>query len=70
MKDLKNFMEAKKMKGLNIYGSEISGLKQKGKMGTYSAKAVVFKGKLGYRVVDEFGSFETLDLKTFAKLYG
>ena len=57
-----------KIKGLSIYGSEISGLKQG--MKTFSAKPVVNKGKLGYRVVDEFGGFETLDLKTFAKRFG
>lgn len=64
--------EAPKMKGLSIYGSEISGLRRsKGNsMGTYTAKPVVFKGKLGYRVEDDNGGFETLDLKSFAKMYG
>ena len=28
------------------------------------------KGKVGFRVTDEFGSFETIDLKTFAKRFG
>lgn len=61
--------KAPKMKGLSIYGSEISGLKYKN--GTYSAKAVVYgSNKLGYRVRNEFGDFETLDLKTFAKRFG
>ena len=36
------------------------------RMGTYTAKPVIQRGKLAYRVTDEFGSFETLDLKTFA----
>ena len=57
-----------KIKGLSIYGSEISGLKQG--MKTFSAKPVVSKGKLGYKVMDEFGGFETLDLKAFAKKFG
>lgn len=57
-----------KIKGLSLYGSEISGLKQG--MKTFSAKPVVSKGKLGYRVMDEFGGFETLDLKAFAKKFG
>jgi hypothetical protein len=57
-----------KIKGLSIYGSEISGLKQG--MKTFSAKPVVNKGKLGYKVMDEFGGFETLDLKAFAKKFG
>jgi len=58
-----------RMKGLSIYGSEISGLKYKN--GTYSAQAVVYgSNKLGYRVRNEFGDFETLDLKTFAKRFG
>ena len=70
LKDIISEAKAPKMKGLSIYGSEISGLKQKGKMGTYTAKPVINKGKLAYRVVDEFGSFDTLDLKTFAKMYG
>lgn len=61
-----------KIKGLSMYGSEISGLKRSNgsKMGTYTAKPVIQRGKLAYRVTDEFGSFETLDLKTFAKVYG
>jgi hypothetical protein len=58
-----------KMKGLSIYGSEINGLKYKN--GTYSAKAVVYgSNKLGFKVKNEFGDFETLDLKTFAKRFG
>jgi len=61
-----------KIKGLSMYGSEISGLKRTNgsRMGTYTAKPVIQRGKLAYRVTDEFGSFETLDLKTFAKVYG
>ena len=61
-----------KIKGLSMYGSEISGLKRSNgsRMGTYTAKPVIQRGKLAYRVTDEFGSFETLDLKTFAKVYG
>lgn len=69
-----NLSEAKppKMKSLSIYGSEISGLKRSNgsKLGTYTAKPVVLKGKLAFRVEDESGSFETLDLKRFAKMYG
>jgi hypothetical protein len=67
----KNIAEAKapKMKGLSLYGSEVTGLRAKdGKM--YSAKPVVMAGKLAYRVTDEFGSFETLPLKKFAAKFG
>jgi len=68
----KNISEAKarppKIKGLSLYGSEISGLKQG--MKTFSAKPVVNKGKLEYKVMDEFGGFETLNLKAFAKKFG
>lgn len=59
---------APKMKKLGFYGSEIGGLRQGNKY--YSAKPVEFKGKVGFRVTDEFGSFETIDLKTFAKRFG
>ena len=59
---------APKMKKLGFYGSEIGGLRQGNKY--YSAKPVEFKGKVGYRVTDEFGAFETIDLKTFAKRFG
>ena len=73
--------EAPKMKGLSIYGSEVSGLKRtdngKGRstlqyssMSTYTAKPVVLKGKLAFRVEDTQGGFETLDLLSFAKMYG
>jgi len=68
MKEDVNEAKPPKIKGLSIYGSEISGLKQG--MKTFSAKPVVNKGKLGYRVVDEFGGFETLDLKAFARKFG
>ncbi len=75
MKKFKEIREAKKppkIKGLSIYGSEISGLKRSNgsKLGTYTAKPVILKGKLAYRVQDDSGSFETLDLKQFAKVYG
>jgi hypothetical protein len=61
--------KAPKIKGLSIYGSEVTGLRAKdGKM--YSAKPVVMAGKLAYRVTDEFGSFETLPLKKFAAKFG
>ena len=61
--------KAPKMKGLSLYGSEISGLRAKdGKL--YSAKPVVMGGKLAYRVTDEFGAFETLPLKKFAAKFG
>jgi hypothetical protein len=64
--------KAPKIKGLSLYGSEISGLKRSNgsRINTYTAKPVVLKGKLGYRVTDDNGGFETLDLKTFAKMYG
>lgn len=67
-----NLEEAPKMKGLSIYGSEVSGLRRShgSKMGTYTAKPVVLKGKLAFRVEDDNGGFETLDLKSFAKMYG
>lgn len=58
-----------KRKKVSLYGSEISGLKNsKGRM--FTAKPQVSGGKLVYRVVDEFGSFETLNLKQFAKMFG
>lgn len=60
--------KAPKIKGLSLYGSEITGLRQG--MKTFSAKPVVNKGKLAYKVMDEFGGFETLDLKAFAKKFG
>jgi hypothetical protein len=56
------------MKKIGFYGSEINGLRQGNKY--FSAKPVELKGKIGYRVTDEFGSFETIDLKTFAKRFG
>ena len=59
---------APKMKKIGFYGSEIGGLRQGNKY--YSAKPVEVKGKVGFRVTDEFGSFETIDLKTFAKRFG
>ena len=59
---------APKMKKIGFYGSEINGLRQGNKY--FSAKPVELKGKIGYRVTDEFGSFETIDLKTFAKRFG
>lgn len=61
--------KAPKMKGLSLYGSEVSGLRAKdGKL--YSAKPVVSGGKLAYKVMDEFGSFDTLPLKKFAAKFG
>jgi hypothetical protein len=39
-------------------------------MSTYTAKPVVLKGKLAFRVEDTQGGFETLDLLSFAKMYG
>jgi hypothetical protein len=60
---------APKMKDLSLYGSEVSGLRAKdGKL--YSAKPVVSGGKLAYKVMDEFGSFDTLPLKKFAAKFG
>jgi hypothetical protein len=61
--------KAPKAKGLNIYGSEISGLKNK-KGRPHTVKPMNDKGKLTFRVTDEFGSFKTVDLKTFAKEFG
>lgn len=68
---MQNIEEAKapKIKGLSIYGSEISGLKNK-KGTQHTAKPLVDRGKLAFRVTDEFGSFKTVDLKTFAKEFG
>ena len=68
---MQNIEEAKapKAKGLNIYGSEISGLKNK-KGRPHTVKPMNDKGKLAFRVTDEFGSFKTVDLKTFAKEFG
>jgi len=71
MKKFNEVREAKgapKIKKLGFYGSEIQGLRQGSKY--YTAKPVDFKGKVGYKVTDEFGSFETIDLKTFAKRFG
>ena len=61
--------KAPKIKGLSIYGSEISGLKNK-KGRPHTVKPLADKGKLAFRVTDEFGSFKTVDLKTFAKEFG
>ena len=68
---MQNIEEARapKIKGLSIYGSEISGLKNK-KGTQHTAKPLVDRGKLAFRVTDEFGSFKTVDLKTFAKEFG
>ena len=74
-------LDLEEAKGLSIYGSEVSGLKRtdngKGRstlqyssMSTYTAKPVVLKGKLAFRVEDTMGGFETLDLLSFAKMYG
>lgn len=61
--------KAPKAKSLSIYGSEISNLKDK-KGRFHTVKPLVDKGKLAFRVQDEFGSFKTVDLKTFAKEFG
>ncbi len=66
--ELDEIKKPSQMKKLGFYGSEIGGLRQGNKI--YSAKPVEFKGKVGYKVTDEFGSFETIDLKTFAKRFG
>jgi len=60
--------KAPKIKKMVIKGNEISGLKSG--LTSFSAKPVENKGKLAFRVVDEFGGFETLDLKAFAKKFG
>ena len=54
---------------LKFYGSEISGLRDT-KGGKFTAKAVEYKGKLAYRVVNQFGDIETIDLKAFARRFG
>ena len=59
---------APRTKKVGFYGSEINGLRQGNKY--FSAKPVEVKGKVGYRITDEFGSIETIDLKTFAKRFG
>jgi hypothetical protein len=66
--EVREAIKAPRIKKMSIYGSEISGLRSGTKY--YSAKAVDNKGKLAFRVVDEFGSIETLDLKAFAKRFG
>ena len=72
MKTFSEVREAKapKIKKLNFYGSEIQGLRNK-KGVMHTAKAVAMgPNKLGFKVTDEFGSFKTIDLKTFAKELG
>ena len=54
---------------LKFYGSEISGLRDT-KGGMFTAKAVEYKGKLAYRVVNQFGDIETIDLKAFSRRFG
>ena len=66
--ELEEVKKAPKIKHLNIYGSEISGLRSGTKY--YTAMALDMRGKLMYKVIDEFGSIETIDLKTFAKRFG
>jgi hypothetical protein len=71
MKNFKDVREARapRMKGLSLYGSEINNIKAKdGKL--YSAKPTMTGGKLAYKVMDEFGGFETLTLKKFAAKFG
>ena len=54
---------------VTLKGQDIFGLKDsKGK--PHTAKAVLMGGKLGYRVTNQFGDFETLNLKAFAKKFG
>lgn len=69
IKDDVNEARAPKAKSLSIYGSEISNLKDK-KGRFHTVKPLVDRGKLAFRVQDEFGSFKTVDLKTFAKEFG
>jgi hypothetical protein len=68
--DLEEAPKAPKLKGLDMYGAEIRGLR--GKTGTMHTATAVKMGpnKLGFKVVDEFGSVETIDLKTFARKFG
>lgn len=66
--ELQEIRKAPQIKHLNIYGSEISGLRSGNKY--YMAMAIDMRGKLMYKVTDEFGSIETIDLKTFAKRFG
>jgi hypothetical protein len=68
--DLEEAPKAPKLKGLDMYGAEIRGLR--GKTGTMHTAIAVKLGpnKLGFKVTDEFGSVETIDLKTFARKFG
>lgn len=67
---MKTFTEVRSAgKNLSIYGSEISGLKNK-KGNPHIVKPVIDKGKLAFRVQDQYGSFKTVDLKAFAKEFG
>jgi hypothetical protein len=54
---------------VKIMGTSVHGLRD-GKGGMFTAKPVEYKGKLAYRVTNQFGDFETIDLKTFAKRFG
>jgi len=54
---------------VTVKGQDIFGLKDnKGK--PHTAKALSVSGKLEYRVTNQFGDFETLNLKAFAKKFG
>ena len=53
---------------ITFYGSVIGGLKHK--QYTYQAVAVDYKGKLGYKITNQHGDFETLTLQQFAKRFG
>ena len=53
---------------ITFYGSVIGGLRDK--QYTYQAVAVDYKGKLGYKITNQHGDFETLTLQQFAKRFG
>jgi len=56
---------------VSFYGSEIKGLiDPKNRVNKWTAKPVDYKGKLGYKITNQFGDFETLDLKAFARKFG
>ncbi len=67
-----NVEEAKapKIKKIQVKGDTINGLRNSRGI-THSATLIsVGSNKVGFRVVDEFGGIETLDLKAFAKKFG
>ena len=62
--------KAPKVKKLQVKGDTINGLRNSRGI-THSATLISMGvNKVGFRVVDEFGSIETIDLKSFAKKFG